>query len=67
MALTSLIRALQEQLELVAGEGGAALIEVRAEGVHPPHRKLAGEVFLSRQRVDQLARIARRGGRARRG
>lgn len=42
LALTSLIRGRQEQLELVA-------------------------LLLSRQRVDQLARIVRRGGPGRRG
>ena len=66
VALTTLIRALQEQLELVAGERDAALIEVLAAHTHPSHRRLATDLYLSRQRVDQLARIARAGGRDRR-
>jgi hypothetical protein len=66
VALTTLIRALQEQLELVAGERDQALIEVLAAHTHPSHRRLSTDLFLSRQRVDQLAAIARRGGRARR-
>lgn len=66
VALTTLIRALQEPLELVAGERDAALTEVLAAHTHPSHRRLATDLYLSRQRVDQLARIARRGGRDRR-
>ena len=66
LALTTLIRALQEQLELVSGERDAALAEVLGAAPHPSHRRLSRDLFLSRQRVDQLAAIARRGGRARR-
>jgi hypothetical protein len=64
--LTSLIRALHEQQELVAGDD-AALTEVAAAHTHPSHPRLATDLLLSRQRVDQLAPIARRGGRERRG
>ena len=67
LALTELIRALQEQLELVAGERDAALSEVLTTRTHPSHRRLARDLHLSRQRIDQLALIARRGGRERRG
>jgi hypothetical protein len=61
-----LLAALGEQVAWVAGDRDAALIEVLADAAHPSHRALSGELGLSRRRVDQLARIARAGGRPRR-
>ena len=66
-AYARLLAALGEQVAWVAGDRDAALIEVLGEPAHPSHRALSGELGLSRQRVDQLARIARAGGRPRRG
>ena len=67
VAYSELLRALQEQIEIVSAERDAALVEVLAAATHPSHRALARDLHLSRQRVDQLAAIARRGGRRRRG
>jgi hypothetical protein len=67
VAYSRLLRALQEQVEAVTAERDQALIEVLAARTHPSHRQLSRELVLSRQRVDQLAAIAARGGRPRRG
>jgi hypothetical protein len=58
LALTTLIRALQEQLDLVAGERDRVPIEVLAARTHPSHRRLSRDLFLWRKRVDQLAKFA---------
>ncbi len=61
-----LLRALGEHVAAVTAERDAALIEVLEQEGHPSHRNLARNLGLSRQRVDQLAAIAARGGRPRR-
>jgi hypothetical protein len=61
-----LLAALHDQVVAVTAERDAALIEVLAEPDHPSHRALSRDLALSRQRVDQLAAIAARGGRPRR-
>jgi hypothetical protein len=61
-----LLRALGEHVAAITAERDAALIEVLGQEGHPSHRNLARNLGLSRQRVDQLAAIAARGGRPRR-
>jgi hypothetical protein len=61
-----LLQALGEHVAEVTAERDAALIEVLSQDTHPSHRRLALDLGLSRQRVDQLAAIATRGGRPRR-
>jgi hypothetical protein len=61
-----LLAALHEQVVTVTAERDAALVELLRAPAHPSHRSLATDLGLSRQRVDQLATIAARGGRARR-
>jgi hypothetical protein len=66
VAYGKLLRALGEHVAAVTAERDAALIEVLEQEGHPSHRNLARNLGLSRQRVDQLAAIAARGGRPRR-
>lgn len=66
VAYGQLLRALGEHVTAVTAERDAALIEVLGQEGHPSHRNLARNLGLSRQRVDQLAAIAARGGRLRR-
>lgn len=66
VAYGNLLRALGEHVAAVTAERDAALIEVLGQEGHPSHRNLARNLGLSRQRVDQLAAIAARGGRPRR-
>ena len=66
VAYGKLLRALGEHVTAVTAERDAALIEVLGQEGHPSHRNLARNLGLSRQRVDQLAAIAARGGRPRR-
>lgn len=60
-----LIGVLQEQVKAVTAERDAALIEVLSSPGRPSNRQLAARLGLSAQRVDQLAAIARQGGRPR--
>lgn len=60
-----LIAALQEQVSLIAAERDAAITEVLATVPGMSHRQLAARLGISAQRVDQLAKIARAGGRPR--
>lgn len=66
VAYGQLLQALGELVAEVTAERDAALIEVLTQHSHPSHRRLARELGLSRQRVDQLAAIVTRGGRPRR-
>lgn len=61
VALSELIAFLQEQLTAVTVRRDELLVELLAET--PSHRRLAAQLGLSRQRVDQLAKLAR-GGRS---
>jgi transposase IS116/IS110/IS902 family protein len=54
-----------QQVVGVTAERDAALAEVLTGPDAPSHRELADEVGISRQRVDQLAKIAAAGGRPR--
>jgi hypothetical protein len=65
-ALSALLEALGEQVNTVTAERDAALIELFQSGEYPSHRALSTDLGLSRQRVDQLARHGRAGGRPRR-
>jgi len=60
-----IMAAMQEQLEWLAAERDATLIEIIAEHPSLSHRKLSPQLHMSRQRLDQLAKIARAGGRPR--
>jgi hypothetical protein len=60
-----LIAELQDQVSLVAAERDAAITEVLATVPGMSHRRLAARLGVSAQRVDQLAKIARAGGRPR--
>jgi hypothetical protein len=60
-----LIAVLQEQVTAVTAERDAALMEVLSTPGRPSNRQLATRLGLSAQRVDQLAAIARQGGRPR--
>lgn len=60
-----LIAVLQEHVSLVAVERDAAITEVLSTVPGPSHRRLANRLGISAQRVDQLAKIARSGGRPR--
>lgn len=66
-ALSVLLEALAEQVNWVTAERDAALIELFRSAEYPSHRALSTDLGLSRQRVDQLARHTRAGGRPRRG
>lgn len=66
VAYGRLLRALGEHVAAVTADRDAALIELLGQENHPSHRSLARDLGLSRQRVDQLAAIAARGGRPRR-
>lgn len=66
VAYGRLLRALGEHVAAVTADRDAALIELLGQEKHPSHRSLARDLGLSRQRVDQLAAIAARGGRPRR-
>lgn len=65
-AYAKLLAALGEQMAWVTAERDTALIDVLTADAPPSHRALSGNLGLSRQRVDQLARIAWVGGRPRR-
>lgn len=67
VAYGRLLQALGGHVTEVTAERDAALIEVLSQDTHPSHRRLALDLGLSRQRVDQLAAITTRGGRPRRG
>jgi len=60
-----LIAELQDQVTLVAAERDAAITEVLATVPGMSHRRLAARLGVFAQRVDQLAKIARAGGRPR--
>ena len=60
-----LIGVLQDQVKAVTAERDAALIDVLSMPGRPSNRQLATRLGLSAQRVDQLAAIARQGGRPR--
>jgi len=60
-----LIAVLQEQVSLVAAERDLAITKVLATVPGMSHRQLATQLGISAQRVDQLAKIARAGGRPR--
>jgi hypothetical protein len=56
-ALSQVLAALSEQVNWVTADRDTALIDVFESGTH-----LSGDLGLSRQRVDQLAHIARAAG-----
>ena len=64
-AYGALLATLQEQVMAVTAERDAALMRLLGGSAPPSHRQLAAELGMSRQRVDQLARIAAGGGRER--
>jgi hypothetical protein len=61
-----LLAALAEQTLAVTAERDRELIELLGQQPRPSNRALAEELGMSRQRVDQLARHVRAGGRPRR-
>jgi hypothetical protein len=60
-----LIATLQDRVAALAAERDAAIVEILTGPGRLSHRQLAARLGVSAQRVDQLARIAREGGRPR--
>jgi hypothetical protein len=65
-AYGELLAALGEQALAVTAERDRELIALLGQQPRPSNRALAEELGMSRQRVDQLARHVRAGGRPRR-
>jgi hypothetical protein len=66
-AYGQLLAVLAEQVLAVTAERDRELLHLLEQQPRPSNRALADELGMSRQRVDQLARHVRAGGRPRRG